>query len=431
STMSQKRTLLTLIISISCAAVFAQSPKCHTDEALQLYLNQSPNLRDQIIAQEQTVREWIRNNRQDHQRTSGSVVTIPTVFHIVYKNNTQNIADSNITRQIAILNECYRLQNTNFSQTRSIFDTIAADVEVDFCLASIDPSGNPTTGITRTQAPAGSFFDPILGFDNVKRSANGGKDPWPADQYLNIWICDMSLFGLTAVLGYAQFPGGNPLTDGVVIQYQFTGFMPNNTSSDLGKTAVHEVGHWLGLRHIWGDGQGSSTPCDSTDYVDDTPNADTASQQTCIIKNSCNNESAFWSSIGVDPPDMMENYMDYSYDACMTMFTQGQKDRMLGFLNTLRASLLNSPGCGSTSLPEPNVNNPVVYPNPAHHSIGIGGVSTKPKSIQIMDLSGKTYFASAVQEFGEIEINQLSAGTYLVQVEFENGTSRAIRFVKQ
>ncbi|MEY3343322.1 MAG: hypothetical protein RL090_1006 [Bacteroidota bacterium] len=429
--MSKKHTLLTLLISISCAVAFAQTPKCHTDEAHQLYLNQSPDLRSQIIAQEETVREWIRNNRNGNQRTNGTVVTIPTVFHIVYKNNTQNIADSNITRQIDILNECYRLQNTNFSQTRSIFDTIAADVEVEFCLASVDPSGNPTSGITRTQAPAGSFFDPLLGFDNVKRSANGGKDPWPTNQYLNIWICDMSLFGLTAVLGYAQFPGGNPLTDGVVIQYQFTGFMPNNTSSDLGKTAVHEVGHWLGLRHIWGDGQGSSTPCDSTDYVDDTPNADTASQQTCIIKNSCSNESTFWSSIGIDPPDMMENYMDYSYDACMTMFTQGQKDRMLGFLNTLRTSLLTSPGCGSTSVSEITDDNPVVYPNPAQHSIGFGGMSTKPKSIQIMDLSGKTHFSSAMQELGEIEINQLSAGTYLVQVHFENGTSKSIRFVKQ
>ncbi len=429
--MNHKFNFLAIALLFSCATASAQSPKCHTDEAHQYYLNQTPQLRNQILAQEASVREWIRANRQGNQRNSGSVVSIPTVFHIVYKNNTQNIADSNITRQIDILNECYRLQNANFSQTRSIFDTIAADVEVEFCLASVDPSGNPTNGITRTQAPASSFFDPILGFDNVKRSANGGKDPWPADQYLNIWICDMSLFGLTAVLGYAQFPGGNPLTDGVVIQYQFTGFMPNNTSSDLGRTAVHEVGHWLGLRHIWGDGQGSSTPCDSTDYVDDTPNADTASQQTCIIKNSCSNESAFWSSIGIDPPDMMENYMDYSYDACMTMFSQGQKDRMLGFLNTTRASLLTSPGCGNTSLMEPQTDNPVVYPNPAQYSIGLGNISAKPKLIQIIDLSGKALNNLPANEIGEIEISKLASGTYFLRVEFENSTSRSVRFVKQ
>ncbi|MFM7901364.1 MAG: M43 family zinc metalloprotease, partial [Bacteroidota bacterium] len=397
----------------------------------QLILNSNPALMQQLQANELTVREWILNNRKGQQRGTSTLVTIPVVFHVVYKNNTQNIADSNLVRQLDILNECYRLQNTNFSQTRAIFDTIAADVEVEFCLATVDPSGNPSNGITRTQAPTSAFFDPLLGFDNVKRSANGGKDPWPADQYLNIWICDMSLFGLTAVLGYAQFPGGNPLTDGVVIQYQFTGFMPNNTTSDLGKTTVHEVGHWLGLRHIWGDGQGSSTPCDSTDYVDDTPNADTASQQTCIIKNSCTNESAYWNAIGIDPPDMIENYMDYSYDACMTMFTQGQKDRMLGFLNTLRASLLTSPGCGNTNLSELNVKNPVVYPNPAHHSLALGGVSTKPKSIQITDISGRTYFASSTQVLSEIEISQLSTGAYILQVEFENGTNKSIRFVKQ
>ncbi|MFZ9942164.1 MAG: M43 family zinc metalloprotease [Bacteroidia bacterium] len=388
-------------------------------------------MKDQLQFQENTVREWIRNNRNGQVNRSSAVVSIPVVFHIVYKNNTQNIADSNIVRQVDILNECYRLQNANFSQTRAIFDTIAADVEVEFCLASVDPNGNPTNGITRTQAPAGSFFDPILGFDNVKRSANGGKDPWPADQYLNIWICDMSLFGITAVLGYAQFPGGDPLTDGVVIQYQFTGFMPNNTSSDLGKTAVHEVGHWLGLRHIWGDGQGSSTLCDSTDYVDDTPNADTASQQTCLIKNSCTNESPFWSSIGIDPPDMMENYMDYSYDACMTMFTQGQKDRMLGFLNTVRSTLLTSPGCGNTALNELSATQFSTFPNPVRDQLQIDIGLDALREIQIIDINGKIWQSIANDNLQTVDVSALPNGTYVIKALFEEGRSKSVRFVKQ
>jgi len=423
---------LTLLILLTTPILsVAQSPKCHTDEAHQQLMGKNPALKDQLQFQENTVREWIRNNRNGQVNRSSAVVSIPVVFHIVYKNNTQNIADSNIVRQVDILNECYRLQNANFSQTRAIFDTIAADVEVEFCLASVDPNGNPTNGITRTQAPAGSFFDPILGFDNVKRSANGGKDPWPADQYLNIWICDMSLFGITAVLGYAQFPGGDPLTDGVVIQYQFTGFMPNNTSSDLGKTAVHEVGHWLGLRHIWGDGQGSSTLCDSTDYVDDTPNADTASQQTCLIKNSCTNESPFWSSIGIDPPDMMENYMDYSYDACMTMFTQGQKDRMLGFLNTVRSTLLTSPGCGNTALNELSATQFSTFPNPVRDQLQIDIGLDALREIQIIDINGKIWQSIANDNLQTVDVSALPNGTFVIKALFEEGRSKSVRFVKQ
>jgi len=426
--MRLKSILSTLFTALVCCTASAQAPKCHTDEAHQQLLSSNPSMVQQLQANEISVRDWIRNNRNGQQRGTSTPVTIPVVFHIVYKNNTQNIADSNIFRQVDILNECYRLQNTNFSQTRSIFDTIAADVEVEFCLASVDPAGNPTNGITRTQAPTSAFFDPILGFDNVKRSANGGKDPWPADQYLNIWICDMSLFGLTAVLGYAQFPGGNPLTDGVVIQYQFTGFMPNNTTSNKGKTATHEVGHWLGLRHIWGDGQGSATPCDSTDYVDDTPNADTASQQTCIIKNSCTNESNYWASIGIDPPDMMENYMDYSYDDCMTMFTLGQKDRMLGFLNTVRTSLLTSPGCGNTSTEELAESSIRVYPNPTRDKIQIESTYLEPLRVEITDISGKIWMQLDREK--AMDIGALPLGVYLIKAVFENGSYRTLRFIK-
>ncbi len=426
--MRLKPTLSTMFVALACFTASAQAPKCHTDEAHQQLLNSNPALMQQLQSNEISVREWIQNNRNGQQRGASTLVTIPVVFHVVYKNNTQNIADSNLVRQIDILNECYRLQNTNFSQTRAIFDTIAADVEVEFCLASVDPSGNPTNGITRTQAPTSAFFDPLLGFDNVKRSANGGKDPWPADQYLNIWICDMSLFGLTAVLGYAQFPGGDPLTDGVVIQYQFTGFMPNNTTNNKGKTTVHEVGHWLGLRHIWGDGQGSSTPCDSSDYVDDTPNADTASQQTCVIKNSCTNESAYWNSIGVDPPDMIENYMDYSYDDCMTMFTEGQKDRMLGFLNTVRTSIITSPGCGNTSTLELAEYPLTLYPNPTHDKIQITSTNLNPKQIEISDLSGKLWMQT--DEINTLDVTSLPQGVYFIKALMQNGSFRTMRFIK-
>jgi len=422
---TMKRILLSLAILLSGTLAFAQKDKCYTDEAHGHHLHQNPS-REAIYKQnEEMVRRWIENNKDQIQSNKGSaVISIPVVFHIVYKNATQNIADSNIYRQVEILNESFRKTNANFSQTRPIFDTIAADVEIEFCLATVDPSGQWTTGITRTQAPSSAQFNPLIGMDNVKRSANGGKDPWPTDQYLNIWICDMSFLGITLVLGYAQFPGGDPLTDGVVIQYQFTGFMPNNTTNTKGKTTVHEVGHWLGLRHIWGDGQLSSPLCDSTDYVDDTPNADTASQQTCVIKNSCSNESAYWTSLGIDPPDMIENYMDYSYDDCMTMFTNGQKDRMQGFLNTVRASLLTSQGCVTTGLPTlAGSNNQVisVFPNPFAGDLSINLNQPGNYTVNITDLSGRLLKKLEVSSnVSSVDVSELASGMLLFEV-VQNG----------
>ena len=413
-----KKLLLFCLLIVFTTTGFSQLNKCYTDQAHGIY--QFENARqEQVYRQnEVAVRQWIEANKDKiKSQKNAAVVTIPVVFHVVYKNATQNINDSNIFRQVDVLNECFRLQNTNFGQTRPIFDTIAADVEIEFCLATTDPFGNPTDGITRTAAGAGATFDPLLGFDNVKSTATGGKDPWPNDQYLNVWVCDMSFFGITIVLGYATFPGGDPLVDGVVIQYQFIGYMPNPTTSNAGRTTVHEVGHWLGMRHIWGDGQGSATLCDSTDYVDDTPNADTASQQTCIIKNSCTNESPYWTSLGIDPPDMIENYMDYSYDACMTMFTEGQKTRMLGFLNTVRTSILTSPGCSSVGIPE-NINPSQIeiFPNPGSNFIQVKSPLHGNLQLRISDVAGRYIKSFKIeQHFSNFDISELTSGVLLYE----------------
>lgn len=405
----------------------AQSHKCYTDPAAARYLD-NPVQRAAYRQAEVAARQWISANKGSRNAT---VVQIPVVFHVVYKNANQNIADSNLVRQVDILNECFRLQNANFPQTRPVFDTIAADVEVEFCMATVDPQGNPTNGITRTAAAAGTFFDPLLGFDNVKADATGGKDPWPSDQYLNIWVCDMSFLGVVVVLGYATFPGGDPLVDGVVIQYNFIGYMPNNTTNGLGRTTVHEVGHWLGLRHIWGDGQFSTPLCDSTDHVDDTPNADTASQQSCMIKNTCSNESPYWTGAGIDPPDMIENYMDYSYDACMTMFTNGQKDRMLGFLNTTRASLLTSPGCGPTGLSAVDENWFSLFPNPSGDLVTFRMPDGIAYDIRIMDTAGRLLLRKRGHGTESIDISGFVSGLLFYEVRPDNADTITGKLVRQ
>ena len=247
------------------------------------------------------------------------VVTIPVVFHVVYANDQENIPDARILEQLQVLNDDFRRLNADQD---NIWPQ-AADTEIEFCLATRDPNGAPSDGILRVPTTVSGFGTS----DNVKFTSSGGSDAWPADEYMNFWVCNLG----GGLLGYAQFPGGNPATDGIVCGYQFTGLNgPGAGAYNLGRTATHEVGHWLNLRHIWGDGG-----CGADDFVADTPESDGANYGCALGHISCSTE------------DMVQNYMDYSDDACMNVFSQGQADRMQAVFapGGARASLLTSNGC--------------------------------------------------------------------------------------
>ena len=190
----------------------------------------------------------------------GSVYNIPVVVHVLWNTNAENISDAQIQSQIDILNEDFRRLNTDAANTPSSFQSLAADTEIDFCLATTDPNGVASTGITRTQTSETSFS--INGSD-MKSTSSGGIDPWNQDDYLNIWVCDLS----GGILGYATPPSNfNNPQDGVVIGYKYFGTIGAVQSPyNLGRTATHEVGHWLNLRHIWGDSN-----C-GDDFCNDTP----------------------------------------------------------------------------------------------------------------------------------------------------------------
>ena len=257
----------------------------------------------------------------EEQRAAGQsvVVTIPVVFHVIYANSTENISDAQIQSQLDILNEDFRRTNADQDNIWSQ----AADTEIEFCLASFDPNGAPTNGILRVPTTVSSFSSN----DAMKFSSQGGSDAWPAGDYLNYWVCNLG----GGLLGYAQFPGGPANTDGVVCGYQYTGNIGTATAPfNLGRTGTHEVGHWLNLRHIWGDGG-----CSVDDQVADTPESDGSNFGCALGHVSCNTE------------DMVQNYMDYSDDACMNLFTAGQAARMQALFQPggARASILNSNGC--------------------------------------------------------------------------------------
>jgi hypothetical protein len=248
-------------------------------------------------------------------------VTIPVVVHVVFRTNEENISDQQVQSEIDALNKDYSATNPDKSHVPSVWSGLVVDTMIRFALAKKDPSGKPTNGITRTQTTATTFPQD----DSVKSSAQGGQDAWPSDKYLNIWVC--SLGG--GLLGYAQFPGGPATTDGVVILNKAFGTVGSAAPPfGLGRSATHEIGHWLNLRHIWGD----TEDCSGTDFVDDTPNAQLPNFGKPVFPHvSCSNGPN---------GDMFMNYMDYVDDDTMVMFTAGQVARMQATLAGPRSSIV-------------------------------------------------------------------------------------------
>ena len=263
-------------------------------------------------------------------QTEREVIKIPVVVHVVWNKEEQNISDAQIKSQIDVLNRDFRKTNPDITKVPPQWEDLATDVRIEFYLAKKDPHGNPTTGITRTRTTKTSFS--YNGLEQpVKSKATGGADPWPADRYLNIWVCQLG----DGLLGYAQFPGGPPETDGVVILH--TAFGTEGTAKkpgnpfNLGRTATHEIGHWLNLYHIWGDDNGA---CSGSDEAADTPNQGNANLGKPSFPHvSCDN---------APNGDMFMNYMDYVDDDTMVMFTKEQVARIDACLEGPRSSFLTN-----------------------------------------------------------------------------------------
>jgi hypothetical protein len=253
-----------------------------------------------------------------------SPTNIPVVVHVIHRGGPENISDAQVKSQIDVLNHDYRKKNPDISKVPAPFKPLVADAFVEFALATVDPLGNPTSGITRTQTNAPSF-----GSDNrMKFKAQGGHDAWDTTRYLNIWVCPEITDGPRALLGYAQFPGGLPATDGVAIIHNAFGTTGTARAPfNLGRTATHECAHWLDVFHIWGDAVG----CGTDDQVADTPVQDRENfGKPAFPHVTCNNGPS---------GDMFMNYMDYVDDAAMFMFTPGQVQRIRATLAGPRATI--------------------------------------------------------------------------------------------
>ncbi len=267
--------------------------RCAAHDVLEIQLQQNPGLAAKMEAIERITADYIKNP-QDYFLSGGQVI-IPVVFNVLYKTAAENVSLAQLESQIDVLNADFSATNADYNSTPPIFEAVrSGNINIRFVLDQV---------IRKSTSKSSWRTD-----DAMKKSARGGIDPTSPTTKMNFWVCNLS----GGILGYAQFPGGNSATDGIVCDDNATGI----TSGVYGKgrTATHEVGHWLNLRHIWGD-----ATC-GNDQVADTPTHNTSNGGCPTYPH--------YSTCSGTPVEMTMNYMDYTYDACMYMFSAGQATRM-------------------------------------------------------------------------------------------------------
>jgi Pregnancy-associated plasma protein-A len=269
---------------------------CASHEVLESQLKVDPTLASRMEAIEQFTAKYAQNPSAYRLLANGTI-EIPVVVNVVYRTAAQNISDTQIATQIAVLNADFAATNSDITSLPSLFQGVqAGNVGVSFKLDQVRRVSTKKTSFTTN--------------DGMKKTSGGGIEPLSPTTKLNLWSCNMS----GGILGYAQFPGGALATDGVVILYSAFGVTTAGAPYNKGRTATHEVGHWLNLRHIWGD-----ATC-GNDQVGDTP-LHTGANYGCPAPG-------ITSTCAGTPVMMTMNYMDYTDDLCMYMFTAGQKTRM-------------------------------------------------------------------------------------------------------
>jgi hypothetical protein len=369
----------------------------------------------------------------------GGIITIPVVVHVIYNGQAigvaPNITDEQVESQITVLNQDYRkMAGTNGDNT----NPVGADTQIQFALAKQDPNGNPTDGIDRVSLDQESWSDLDINY-TVKPATI-----WDPTQYMNMWSVK---FSDNTLLGYSQFPeasgligidysNGNANSDGVVSNYTVFGSKDYDNGTfllnpiyNLGRTITHEVGHWLGLRHIWGD-----STC-GNDYCADTP-----------IHHDANYDCPSPIPLSCDPipvNEMIENYMDYTDDSCMNIFTKDQKDRMITVMNNsprrkeLKNSTKNIPiplyAIDAEVKLEETSNSPIcgLFPNQTIQKIVIfnRGTTNLTSAILNYSINGGVHVSYNWQgnlptnksSIYEITINSISNGTINVSIDKPNG----------
>ena len=406
-----------LVFLFIYSGVWAQRD-CRTAEYEQQQLLADPSLKQKMLAAMNHSLN-LPSSISNYRVTNETVIKIPVVVHVLYNKSNENISMEQIQSQIDALNRDFRKKNADIINIPERFAAYAADIQIEFELAKVDPKGRATSGVVRKYTPVTSWTMN----DDIKFSETAGSNAWDAGSYLNIWVGNLS-----NLLGYASVIGDKAEKDGVVIATKAFGTINTSAPFNLGRTAVHEVGHWLGLKHIWGDAY-----C-GDDLVDDTP-------QQRAFTSGC--PTGVRVTCGSANGDMYMNYMDFTNDACMYLFTQGQKERMRSLVSPggFRHSLLASHALGEPWMEEipveetpPNKLQVKLFPNPASSSITIDleyDARWIGKELQVINMHGQVLIRKMIQaKTMNIDIHQLQPGLYFVKAEKEGGRM-VQKFVKQ
>ena len=391
------------------------------DEYVKQQVNENTSLKPRLEEIDVFTRARINTSTGVH-RINGTpdIIKVPVVFHVLYHTPDQNIPISTIELLIAALNRDFNKRNFDTTNTPLAFKPYAAAMDFEFKLATMDPYGAGTNGVIRKYTPLNYWMSD----DKMKFSSSYGDDAWDSKSYLNIWVCNMK-----DVLGYSTFPGMDPSKDGIVLSFEdiFKARGTSHTRNDF-RTIVHEAGHWVNLYHIWGE-----TYC-GDDKVDDTP------KQSSYTPGCPNDVRISCSSAA--PGDMYMNYMDFTDDVCMNMFTTGQKRRarILFEPGGPRNSILSSKGLNTSTveaapLPDfyPKWLQVKMYPNPASSVINLYFEYDQRwmgREMQIVDISGKVVMSKIINsKIQTIDVSRLSAGIYFIRAEKEEEKFHA-KFVK-
>jgi len=393
--------LIIILFGLKISA-YGQDSICHFETKFKEAIKFHPKILEQIEANQAKFQTILSGKNLIAKRNP---ITIPVVFHIVWKQEDDNISNERILSQVETLNQVFTNSHPDITAIPAEFKSVIGNPNFRFCLAAQDPNGHPTNGILRVQ----TTIDQIGNSDSLFFTQLGGSSAWDTHKYLNIWVTSYSGFS-----GFSSFPeDGDSLRGGILLYAQVVGLNDPEKQRGLGRAAVHEIGHYFGLHHIWGDDKvGQDTSCMNDDGFTDTPLQSNPNRR-------CPDEYR-------PPPfscgnfNMYVNFMDYSPDECLSMFTKQQTDYMLMMLETYRHGLLeNDGGCVISSKETQSVGFKI-YPNPARAQIKI--LFNQPISqyatLRIYDLRGILVWQITDFLYSELEIiiPEFPQGIYFLKV---------------